>query len=212
MSYPPLITDRDPYWQIYPTFSNPISSCYIDFNITKKLYDIKDTYEWLEDTDDDGKNGAITKHKNVLGDHPEIAEYIRDKCLSFVIDTMKYQCDIQFSSSWLARTYKGGSCLQHSHTNSWYSGIVYFGAYDEDSAPIVFYNPLYNCISPEPFEYNYFNSNSWEVKPKTNMMLMFPSCVQHKVLLHKTDTKRYALAFNIMPKGPVGHDDSVFEY
>jgi len=212
MSYPPFALDQEPYWQIVPTFSSPISTCNIDFNITKQLYDFKDTVEWLEDIEDDGCLGAVTKDKNILSKLPDVEKHLRDKCLSYVIDTMKYPCDIQFTSSWFTRTYEGGRCERHSHTNSWLSGIVYFGAYDNDSAPLVFYNPNHITINVEPFDYNYFNSLSWELRPRTNMMVLFPSSLQHQVLIHKTDIKRYSLAFNIMPKGSVGHDDSNFEY
>lgn len=212
MNIPPFTTDQDPYWQVMPVFSSPIASCAIDFDISKQLYDLAPDQEWLEDYEADGSNGATTLDKQWLNSHPEIAEYIRDKCLSYIIDVMNYQTDIQFTSSWLTRTYNGGSCLQHSHTNSWYSGIIYFGAYDEDSAPLTFFDPLHKTINVEAFDYHYFNSTSWDIEPRTNMMLMFPSWLQHKVQLHKTDTKRYSLAFNLMPKGPAGHDDSVFEY
>jgi uncharacterized protein (TIGR02466 family) len=212
MNLPPFTIDQNPCWQIIPTFSNPLASCFIDLEICKKLYDLASDQDWIEDSELDGSLGATTINKKLLNSQPEIAEFIRYKCLSYIIDVLNYQTDIQFTSSWLTRTYKGGACLQHSHTNSWYSGIIYFGEYDEDSAPIEFYDPVHKTINVEPFNYNYFNSRTWRVEPKTSMMLMFPSYVRHKVLIHKTDALRYSLAFNIMPKGLVGHDDSIFEY
>jgi|TARA_B100000035_G_C20987132_1_gene548352 uncharacterized protein (TIGR02466 family) len=199
-------------WNVIPTFANPITSTFIDPEICNKLSDLVSNQDWIEDSEEAGTLGATTFDKHLLDSQTEIGGYVKQKCIDYVIDVLNYQIDIQLVSSWLTRTYKGGSCQQHSHYNSWYSGIIYFGEYDNDSAPIEFYDPVYKSIFPEPFNYNYYNSRSWRMDPKTNMMIIFPSHLQHKVLTHRSEILRYSLAFNIMPKGTVGHDDSVFEY
>jgi hypothetical protein len=60
----------------------------------------------------------------------------------------------------------------------------------------------------EPSEYNLYNSSSWEITPKKNLMIIFPSYLFHKVNTHISNENRYSLAFNLFPKGNIGKNDS----
>ena len=52
------------------------------------------------------------------------------------------------------------------------------------------------------------NCKSFELKPEKNKLIFFPSYLRHKIKIHKGDTVRYSLAFNIIPIGDVGYYDS----
>ena len=50
------------------------------------------------------------------------------------------------------------------------------------------------------------NNNSWTISPEKNLLVFFPSYLEHRIINNKD--KRRSLAFNIVPIGGYGTGDS----
>ena len=92
--------------------------------------------------------------------------------------------------------------------------MYYFDDYEENSGNICFLNPLtrFNnfLIVPDKSDYNIHNSNDWNIKPEKNMVLFFPSYLEHAILDNRSKKSRHSLAFNIVPMGKYGNGDSTY--
>lgn len=218
MNYPPLIvydssTKNGVEWQVTPAFSTPISITKIEDSICLELKKLCDSTEWEDDPIEYGKKGGISKNLHILDSSELLSTYFKSMCLSLVKGVLGYNMEeVQITTSWFTKTEENGSCIEHSHCNSWYSGVVYFGEYDSDSSKLQFAtNPVSICPM-KVFQYNFLNSRTWNVYPGTGMMVLFPSQTRHKVVESLNKTTRYSMAFNVMPKGDVGEKDSSFIY
>ena len=222
LNYPPYtardtVTGTDKIWQVTPLFSKPLSMSIIDdkmtgdiFRMFKKLSD--DKTRWIEDNEDSGTNGAVTINKDVLSFDPDLKKYLTEMSLGCLKGVLGHDTDVQITTSWFTKTRENGSCIAHIHQNSWYSAVVYFGEYYDGSSPLQF-NGTYDQISPmNVVEPNFFNSNTWLVRPKRGLMVLFPSNLSHEVLQSGNVQERYSLAFNLMPHGPSGMGDSAYVY
>jgi len=49
-----------------------------------------------------------------------------------------------------------------------------------------------NCVE----DYNIFTSNKWAIRPETDLLVIFPSWVQHGVESFSSKTKRISIAIN----------------
>ena len=57
-------------------------------------------------------------------------------------------------------------------------------------------------------EWNNLNGIALEIAPIKNLLILFPSYLNHSVLPYYGTTVRKSLAFNIVPVGSYGHGDS----
>ena len=57
-------------------------------------------------------------------------------------------------------------------------------------------------------EYNFNNASEIKFNPYNNLLILFPSELHHKILINKSDTIRYSLAFNLVPTGLLGNKNS----
>ena len=104
--------------------------------------------------------------------------------------------DIQISSSWINILNKDQKIQNHDHSNSYISGVYYLNK----GSNIVFYNPLDNLWSFKP---DFIPNSKFNIEPKPNLLLIFPSFLRHSVNPSIEDD-RYSIAFNIIPKGEFG--------
>jgi len=117
---------------------------------------------------------------------------------------------IYITQSWLNITTKDQAHHQHEHPNSFISGVFYFSANENDS--IKFSNPIrYNQIQPTILKRTEDNSGSWIMPVTKGLLIMFPSRLEHSVLLKKNDNQRISLAFNTFLKGKLGENKSLNE-
>ena len=57
-------------------------------------------------------------------------------------------------------------------------------------------------------EYNIYNCTEYQIKPIDGLLILFPSEVHHKILKNNSNIVRHSLAFNIIPVGEIGSNDS----
>ena len=147
-----------------------------------------------------------TKNIRILKDHPRI-EKIFLKAFKKV--PLGYKNDFKITTSWGTKMEKNEVSNFHNHKNTFWSGVFY----PEDSdGDIEFRNPCTNLTSffIEPKEYNIYNANGYYVKPRKNMIIFFPSYLEHRICAHKNENPRYSLAFNMVPIGDYGSADSSY--
>lgn len=120
----------------------------------------------------------------------------------------------KISTSWVTKTTRNNSPGGfHSHKNSYYSGIFYFSE-GEGFAPLLldnlqndrhfFFIPKHSIENGDPVIANTFHA----VPPQKNLLLFFPSYLSHAIGKHDSSEIRYSLAFNIVPDGEIGFNDS----
>ena len=210
-------------FEVTPLFSSPLSTIQVeeDLNELQKcdFFDLikKENFSYFENFQDyKGKYFGITDTKQLLDKFPEIKQLFLSYFYSLKNNVLKYnEVDFCITTSWGIRVVKDSCGVVHNHRNSFYSGIYYFDDYsNEESAGISFidFNIKPNLFMIQTSDFNILNTDSWTIKPQKNTLLFFPSYLYHRIDLHKSDIDRYSIAFNIMPTGVVGHQDSTYNY
>ena len=89
---------------------------------------------------------------------------------------------------------------EHSHQNSIISGVFYISTERGDN--IVFSDPnmkIKHQMSFIPKEFNAYNSLTWDCLVENNVLMLFPSWLNHKVVSNKkATTDRISLSFNVV--------------
>lgn len=178
---------------------------------------IKDIIEELEFERMPSDNGFYTVDKNVL-DRQELQSLknkIQSHINNFLYEVIDCETTIKFEiqNSWINRHSKSDWAPSHRHSNSLISGVYYIDV-DETSGDISFikdknfFNLWYDNIDIETGVHqekkNFFNVSTWNVTPKKNDLLMFPSLLYHSVSESRSDRVRHSLAFNVFPRGTIG--------
>ena len=140
--------------------------------------------------------------KNIL------LKYIRSS-----VKMMGYSSEVDVSTSWCTKVFKGDVGHLHRHKNSWFSALYYYGDYDENCGKFILTNPLTDLTSfmSNVFSVNEFNRHSKTWLPRKNQLIIFPSYIQHGISEHFSDLIRYSLAINIVPVGTYGRADSTYD-
>ena len=130
-----------------------------------------------------------------------------DKIVSDAMSELKFK-DYSIFSSWMTRTVMGQRyTLDHSHCNSFLSGILYLS---REASPIIFKHPL-------PWRWQsgldddndgMLKSNKFLLSPNLGDIVLFPSHVYHLIMPHRSNIIRFSLAFNVVPVGQYGAGDS----
>ena len=115
--------------------------------------------------------------------------------------------DVQISNSWSIIFQKGNTSELHYHKNSYISGVYYLTSGSE----ITFRNPHIDSyfFHPEYKDIPIISSNfrshpMFRIKPTPNLVILFPSFLEHIVEIHDKNEDRIGIAFNIIPKGEFG--------
>jgi uncharacterized protein (TIGR02466 family) len=88
-----------------------------------------------------------------------------------------------------------------------FSGVLYLQT-GENTGQISFTNYENKRFNLIPTKWDDVNCSEFRIVPKNGRLIIFPSEVYHKILQNNSDIKRYSLAFNFIPIGEIGADDS----
>ena len=201
---------------IYPLFASTlIETKFGDEESIKKLNQICESVEWSTNETEGSDGSRASKNKFILEDYPEIKESL-SRCFEQVNDNiLQLGGNFIITTSWFTKITKNSFSQFHTHRNSFYSAVLYFGEYSKEQkhAPIQFENP--NADLPSHFivpkTWNIHNCFTWDVYPSTGTLLFFPSYLRHRIGMHNDDKPRYSLAFNIVPYGRYGEGDSSYD-
>ncbi len=197
-------------WNLTPLFPKPLATSKINEEVCNILCDDVNDYEFTLDIEETGTEGGITTNKHILHNKPALLEYFTRKVRECIC-RLGYHCDVQITTSWYTVTFPSGHSAEHAHCNSWYSAVVYFTDYDDDSSQIRFVNPP-SGIYVHPADYNDYNAGDVRVAPARGNIILFPSEVRHKIMINHSQENRYSMAFNILPKGYIDAGDSSYLY
>lgn len=156
----------------------------------------------------------ISKDLKVLDKFPSIKNKLLGGIGNAIYEITKYvNVEYRICLSWITKTVKGNFSMQHHHNNSFMSGVLYLNGNDDTEicSSIRFINPLpyywesYSDVSSGVTPYA---STGCEIRPSKGLIILFPSYLQHYITCQITDHERYALPFNILPKGEFGIGDN----
>tara|TARA_B100000287_G_scaffold335868_1_gene321486 strand:+ start:341 stop:1030 length:690 start_codon:yes stop_codon:yes gene_type:complete len=189
-----------------PLFASNVFQLHIDYDLevlktNKSFIYAANQYKKHED-----------ENYRALEQFPNVRDHLIDRFKELSNNFLKLDSDFIITTSWFTITEEGdgGDSQYHFHKNSFYSGVLYYDEYKEDSAPIEFMTPLefHADFYLEPREYDLATSTAWQIQPQKNMLVLFPSYLKHQVGKHIGPDPRYSLAFNIVPTGSYGTSDS----
>ena len=201
--------------QIYSFFGTPIAFVRIEENtdiLQLSDGDFKSIYHHIKTS----KFSKISKNMRILESYPEIKKILLDHFILFSDEVLGLNCDFEIITSWLTKCEKEESCPFHLHGNSFWSGIYYYGETYCESSLLEFENPLIHHIRDYGFyvipeKETQYNKLSQRVIPSKNMLVLFPSYLKHRIVTHNSDIPRYSLAFNVVPIGHYGGEDSQYD-
>ena len=104
--------------------------------------------------------------------------------------------------SWCNINKKGNYNDLHDHNacaSSFLSGVFYVNA-PENCGNIRFYDPRFGLTSAADLWYYKGGTNHIHFTPKNNLLLIFPSWLQHLVEPNNSNEDRISISFNIMAK------------
>lgn len=194
---------------LFPTTVG-ISQIDIDFDSILASQD----WEWTQPTDLAAEQSSQRSQSTmVLQAFPEVASAIIGEIHQFCEQVLQVdgRC-LNMTTSWLTRAERGVGSARHHHTNSYLSAVWY----PAQSSPIRFFAPaglprasdLSQINLGAPLEYNISNGSVYDVAPEKNMLVIFPSMLEHQILPNATLQTRYSLAVNTFPVGAFGQGDS----
>jgi uncharacterized protein (TIGR02466 family) len=87
----------------------------------------------------------------------------------------------------------------HTHPNSIYSGVFYIG--ENLKHGTIFLKPTPgNQVEIQAKTMNEYTTDSAIIKPENNLLVIFPSYLQHRAEKNLEDKNRYTISFNCLPK------------
>jgi len=113
------------------------------------------------------------------------------------------KCELYITQSWTNYTEQYQQHHRHNHPNSIVSGVFYINV-DENRDRISFYKKEETQIRIHSKIFNDLNSNLWWIPVKNNLLILFPSNIDHEVLLVTEGDIRVSLSFNTFVKGVIG--------
>jgi len=201
-------------YKIRPLFAIPLFQSTVDVSKEEKDYIINNVEYKRYPAD----NGFGSTSKFLLNDDKSLTSLKKkiDDCVTEYLTTIlnvNPQCQFEMTNSWAVRHIKGDEAGQHYHANAMLSGIVYIQT-DETSGDVLFtkeqnYFNLFNdqVVQVRFDDQNDYNVEGWAVKPRNNMIILFPSHLRHEVYPNESDIDRYCVPFNYFSFGAFGYND-----
>tara|TARA_B100000427_G_scaffold114643_1_gene95171 strand:+ start:264 stop:896 length:633 start_codon:yes stop_codon:yes gene_type:complete len=203
-------------YNVVTAFPSPIIQVYVEEDTSELLG--HNQYTASHQTRERFDHSDPLASQRVLEKYPKTKEILLNKYISVAEDILKYKKrDYAITTSWFTLSKKGEGSQAHKHKNSFWSCVYYYQEkYSEGTGGILFNSPNtelfdYAFFENDIAEQNALNSRACVIVPQPNLLLVFPSYLQHKILKHNNDIPRSSLAFNIVPLGKWGTGDSHFD-
>ena len=154
-----------------------------------------------------------SKDLRVLEKYSKTRKILLNYFKKFSDEVLEYDNDYDITTSWFTKSSEGQFSTFHNHKNSFWSGVYYYGDYDDNSSNIEFSSPL---AIYQQYELNVRNPNAVNsilsyIKPSSKSLILFPSYLTHRIGEHRSKITRHSLAFNIVPIGKYGEYDSSYD-
>jgi len=144
---------------------------------------------------------------NILNKYEDLTREITGAVDETLKETLMLEnVNYRIFTSWLTKTAPGDFSDSHRHSNSWLSGVYY--PKGDPGFSIRFHHDNKTQFFTLPKEYNIYNATEWIIYPEDNYLILFFSQLRHEILRNDSNKDRYSLAFNILPQGKFGAEDS----
>ena len=179
-----------------------IQPIFSSFLITKKLdLDTKSIKTWIEKSSRTDGKIPLTFNEIVLKDFYSNLNEILDHlhiALGFSKNTKQ-----KFQEAWVNVEPRETISVPHTHPSADFI-CVYYPYVEHGSGNLELRNPIsaIEYIFPQSREntvidsYNLFNSKIWQIVPENNLLVIFPSWLQHYVRQGNSNTTRISIALN----------------
>ena len=209
---PNFLPAGDARKSIFPAFPVPI---YIRPIVDDEAFnlDLVEKIERLKERDPEGVEICKKEYRvgytsffshNQIHEDPEFAEiagHILEhgrffaRSVGFAIDDPPLNFTLMFGTI----NVKGSSHELHRHRNSLISGTYYVAA-DKSASQISFLDPKAGFRMHEPGGHDAqtpFSALEFSVRPRSGMLVMFPSYLEHSVGVHQSERPRVGITFNL---------------
>jgi uncharacterized protein (TIGR02466 family) len=118
------------------------------------------------------------------------------------------------TQSTLNYTRKGEYHHNHTHPNSYLSGVLYIAGDDSDAVQMTLNEYTQIWVYPDdtmPNYQNQYNQGMIMCPANTGKIILFPSKLQHNVQVKESDTLRISIAFNVFIRGTFGGYNALTE-
>ena len=205
--------DKENNSKLYQLFSIPLMS----FNygeISQYEFDIFDRY--LLNVQQN-KFNYVTKENYILDKElPSLRKFFEKSIEGYLSEVIGVDnsddVDYRITQSWINISPPG--CFghhEHSHPNSYISGVFYIKVNDNDN--IIFKNEFVSKrdIRLESQNFNFFNTGQLSYPVKKAELILFPSNLVHQVDPIDGGSDRISLSFNVFPFGLLGCREQLSE-
>ena len=198
--------------KIHSLFASPVISNIVDDLDTEQIQKDKIKFKETKHLGYNPNIAEISRDIRILENYPTLEKGILKWWEDAAYNVFNYRNDFKITTSWVTRTKKGCQSTIHCHKNSFYSGLFYYGNYNDKCGGIQFISPIheYSDFYLESHPPAMLSSDTHRFWPKSNLLLFFPSYLKHRIMYHEDNTPRYSLAFNIVPTGLYGVNDSQY--
>ena len=201
---------------VVPAFPSPIIQVHVEEDTSELLG--HNQYTASFETRQRFDRSDQLASQRVLEKYPKTKEVLLNKYSSVAEEVLGYKKrNYAITTSWFTLSNKGEGSQSHKHKNSFWSCVYYYQEeYNKGTGGIMFDNPntdLFDyCYADNDIaEPNHINSRACVIPPQPNLLLIFPSYLQHQIMKHNNDVPRSSLAFNIVPLGKWGDGDSYYD-
>ncbi len=199
---------------------NPFTIPLVQMHVDEDTSELKScelyTKSNLQNEEEGTNNSRGIETYRILEKFPTIKNILNQYVNKVLKETIGYDANFTITTSWITLTTKNTKSQKHVHKNSFWSAVYYFDDdYGKKAGRIGFQNPIPQLSSFLPEmkegEINSITANEIYLKPRSKMLILFPSYVYHEIAIHREDNNRRSLAFNIVPTGLYGTGDSRYD-
>jgi len=207
-----LIPEKEAQKHVFPIFPVPV---YIRAVVDDEEFNLDLVRKIEALRDDDPKGVEICQREYRIGytsffsrnqihqeaDFSEIADHILchgrafARAVGYAIDDPPLNFNLMFGTI----NVTGSSHELHRHRNSLISGTYYVSA-DKTSSKISFLDPKAGFRMHEPGGFaaqTPFSALEFSVQPRSGILVMFPSYLEHSVAVHMGEKPRVGITFNL---------------
>lgn len=156
-----------------------------------------------------GSDGAYTVDQSLLDRELfiDVKREVIELCKKLSASYSHVVEEIAISNSWGNVLAYGRSIRNHKHNNSYISGSFYLTGGSSLNITNSEFHDLFGFM-PKVKSGNFRSWESFCINPEPGGIVLFPSGLYHNVSPSRSADKRYSIAFNAVPVGPIGRPTS----
>lgn len=118
----------------------------------------------------------------------------------------KDQYEFEITQMWLNVITTGNYFRPHTHSNSYWSGVLFLDGEEGEFPPLILENPVSHQLTLASEEFNQYNSDVMVMNCLKDLLVVFPSHLIHHVPTNFAERERLSISFNVLPRGQYDDD------